>query len=235
MEVRALRTCRLPHVHVPPIHAACAAARLVYLKSRRSPASVPPSVADQDVVIINSIHRNQLFINDGKGNLAEDGFSTTNMNPTSEISWINSTAGVRHLSGFYSKCGAFGDIDGDGDLDLFIGVSGPNNMGDKLYRNNGAGVFTEDSNSLAAPHLAGQSFMGGGTHSVTFGDVDGDGDLDLVKGGAGSTMGLWLNDGTGAFSYSTTSGGLNAAAVAGSGSLAYVYAKLGDLDGDGGA
>jgi enediyne biosynthesis protein E4 len=65
---------------------------------------------------------------------------------------------------------AVGDVDNDGDLDLYVGAYGPN----VLYRNNGDGTFT-DTTAAAG--------VGGGatdwTSSVGFVDYDRDGDLDL--------------------------------------------------------
>lgn len=82
---------------------------------------------------------------------------------------------------------AIADVDGDGDLDLFVGTSGQ----DRLYRNDGRGVFDDVSSSQLG---AGSQ----GTNCAAFVDVDGDGDLDLVQGRPGQDR-LWRNLGGGAF------------------------------------
>jgi len=62
-----------------------------------------------------------------------------------------------------------GDVDNDGDLDIFITNEFSSN---RLYVNNGAGIFKEvtQKTGLTTP---------GGGNSATFGDIDNDGDIDL--------------------------------------------------------
>ena len=64
---------------------------------------------------------------------------------------------------------AWGDVDGDGDLDLAAGNGGPN----KVYLNDGGVLQTQ------AAWVSGDS---NATWSIAWGDVDGDGDLDLAAG-----------------------------------------------------
>lgn len=68
---------------------------------------------------------------------------------------------------------AVGDIDGDGDLDLYL----PSADGalDRLYINDGSGVFTDEA-AARLPTTANASRSA----AARFGDVDGDGDLDLL-------------------------------------------------------
>ena len=78
-------------------------------------------------------------------------------------------------------------MDGDGDLDL---LAGNNNQANRLYLNNGtASPFSgvSGSNVSADAHH---------TLSVALGDVDGDGDLDLVAGNYNEANRLYLNNGT---------------------------------------
>ena len=61
-----------------------------------------------------------------------------------------------------------GDVDGDGDRDLYVTYYGPN----VLYRNDGAGTFTDVTERAGA----GDGHWGAG---ASLADADGDGDLDL--------------------------------------------------------
>src|SRR5262249_7763938 len=76
-----------------------------------------------------------------------------------------------------------------------------------------------------APGLrdAGQRFDNAPTRAVVAGDLDGDGDLDLVIGNAGQPTTIWFNDGAGNFT--------NSGQALGSDSTQAL--ALGDVDGDG--
>jgi len=102
-----------------------------------------------------------------------------------------------NLPNLHSNAGAarFGDVDNDGDLDLFVSdgwvSSAPAPA--HLYLNDGTGKFTE------AP--AGQLPSGAGSQPIDFDlfDADGDFDLDLLIDLHGTKSRLWINDGTGKF------------------------------------
>ena len=87
---------------------------------------------------------------------------------------------------------ALADVDGDGDLDLALGAPASSMDGyiypNLIYINNGSGVFTD----------TGQRLADGATESIAFGDIDADGDIDLVAGNEGANK-IWLNDGAGLF------------------------------------
>jgi hypothetical protein len=119
---------------------------------------------------------------------------------------------------------ALGDIDGDGDLDLVAAAYGTNfsssNNTVSVRLNNGTGTFT-------VPAIGAEVAAEDRPNQVVLGDVDGDGDLDLVismynNSPAGVTL-VRLNDGTGMFS-----GGQRLTAAADINT-----AGLGDVDNDG--
>ncbi|MFZ1754074.1 MAG: FG-GAP-like repeat-containing protein, partial [Caldilineaceae bacterium] len=113
---------------------------------------------------------------------------------------------------------ALGDVDGDGDLDLVVGNFSQTN---RLYLNNGT---TDPWNGVSGSDITSDSH---GTFAVTLGDVDGDGDLDLVAGDWNQPNRLYLNNGTadpwnGVTGMDITSDSHDTRSVA-----------LGDVDGDG--
>ena len=96
----------------------------------------------------------------------------------------------------------FGDVDGDGDLDLLLAQDYARQT--MLLINNGLGVFTNETAGRVPT-------LNTGSARATFGDVDGDGDLDLALLNSGanrfSTTGqprLYMNDGTGRFTDATS-------------------------------
>lgn len=88
-----------------------------------------------------------------------------------------------------SRTCSWGDIDNDGDLDLFIGTQSGGGT-DRLYRNDGNNVFTFlSSNAVSQVSLS---------YGSSFGDLDNDGDVDLVVAASGSNT-IFFNDGVGNF------------------------------------
>ena len=85
---------------------------------------------------------------------------------------------------------AWGDVDNDGDQDLYAGnLYG---MANNLYENLGDGTFRVMHGGRATTDA-------GSSYAVTFGDLDNDADLDLVVANWGGSSEIYLNDGTGHF------------------------------------
>lgn len=126
------------------------------------------------------------------GQSATDTYITKIYRNDGNGSFIDINAGI---PGFYQGFTAWGDYDNDGDLDICISgrYSSYGNCLTKIYRNDGAGSFTERNSGLIGVY----------TSSVTWGDYDNDGDLDLLLCGQSNgntyTTKLYRNNGNGSF------------------------------------
>jgi hypothetical protein len=98
------------------------------------------------------------------------------------------TSGATLTVGFQPNGIALGDLNGDGALDVVIANENSSNVSVLLNTNAGTGAF-QAATTLNA---------GSTPTDVKLGDVDGDGDLDLVVGG--SIRDVRLNNGSGVFS-----------------------------------
>jgi hypothetical protein len=85
---------------------------------------------------------------------------------------------------------AWGDVDNDGDLDLYAGSL--YGMANGLYENLGDGTFRIKDGGRATSD-------GSSSYAVAFGDLDNDADLDLFVANWGGTSEIYLNDGAGRF------------------------------------
>ncbi len=134
---------------------------------------------DQDLLVSNEANQaNDLYLNGGLG-------------------YFEKQTGTALVTASKSSMSfSAGDIDNDGDLDLFFANAGYfQEQDNQLYRNEN-GVFEEDDVSILG-------MDGGCSYSSTFGDYDNDGDLDLFvsNGFCNSNLENYLyeNDGTGNF------------------------------------
>jgi hypothetical protein len=134
---------------------------------------------------------------------------------------VTDSAGLAMVHGGVHRCGdfavgaAWGDVEGDGDLDLYLPQQ---TEAAKLWINNG-GVFTDEAvlRGVDNPGMVGDS--------AVFADYDNDGDADLYVVNDGANR-LYQNDGTGMF---TDVAGTAGVAESGPGSSA----SWADYDNDG--
>jgi FG-GAP-like repeat len=95
---------------------------------------------------------------------------------------------------------AFGDIDADGDLDVFLAnvdFLQSNERQNRLFVNDGSGHFTDATGDILP-------FDNDHTIDAVFEDVDLDSDLDIVLANVfGAPIKIYVNDGTGVFADST--------------------------------
>ncbi|MEZ4767292.1 MAG: VCBS repeat-containing protein [Caldilineales bacterium] len=110
---------------------------------------------------------------------------------------------------------AWGDVDNDGDLDLAVGNMGAIGQSNVLYLNERGALATRPGWTSSEEEL---------TASVAWGDVDGDGYLDLAVGNGEEASRLYHNN-AGHLATSFTWSALDAGTTSG--------IAMGDIDGDG--
>ena len=117
----------------------------------------------------------------------------------------------QELGDMNSEAVSLGDLDGDGDLDVFVSGCWPS----YIWLNNGQAGFTQSSQVLG---------VGFCIVDAALGDLDSDGDLDIlaVRSGEDNLGKIWINVGNASF----TDSGQNVGSDLGS------AVALGDLDGD---
>ena len=131
---------------------------------------------DLDLLVCNHGNQNEkLYRNDGGGTFTSIG----------AISVVTSNG--------YSIGSAWGDIDNDGDQDLYVtnGFGNPGGERNFLFENNNDGTFTKINTGTPATDL-------GWSYGCAFGDIDNDGDLDLAVAkcfSASENEALYTNDG----------------------------------------
>lgn len=146
---------------------------------------------NQDLFVPNASGNNRLYRNEGNGQFTE----------------VAAQAGVQTSAGPALGV-AVGDYDGDGYDDIFIASNGINT----LYRNKGDGTFTNVTATAGLDDMSKQSF------AASFGDVNGDGRLDLYVGHWDfqnlptlhcPDNDLYLNNGNGTFTNVSVASGTN--------------------------
>ena len=127
---------------------------------------------DLDVVVANFIQEDIVHLNDGRGSFTGRPLSTE----------TGTSQGI-----------ALGDLDGDGDLDLVVAIGGDYGYENRVYTNDGRGSFAGSDLEMGVERPS---------NSVALGDLDGDGDLDIVLAnevnlgmGADPVNRVYLNDG----------------------------------------
>jgi len=132
---------------------------------------------DLDLYVGENDGNINIFLNDGNGNFSANG---------------NLQADDSDINAGYCASPVFADIDGDSDLDLYIGVYG--NI--KIFLNDGTGNFTANDYLQAD----GSNIDVGSDASPTFADIDGNNALDLYVGEYNGNIKVFINDGSGNFS-----------------------------------
>lgn len=153
-----------------------------------------------------------VYINDGAGNLSVSSIIDFDVTSSDD-------------SGNYGS--VWTDFDNDGDLDLYIakcrqGVNDPSDGRriNVMFVNNGDGTFTEDA---AAYNIN----VGWQSWTSSFGDIDNDGDFDLLLTNHDYESQIWENDGSGVYTDITASTGFDIS------NMTPIQSGFEDLDNDG--
>jgi hypothetical protein len=143
---------------------------------------------DLDAIVAN-VGPEQLLLNDGHG-VFSDGSAARLPPPIGIFDDISASA-------------AFADVDGDGALDILISNENPFNPSplggaqNRIFMNDGTGFFNDETAARLPPMLD-------QTGEILAGDLDRDGDADLIVADRGQERVL-VNDGFGFFTEETAS------------------------------
>ncbi|MCA9241409.1 MAG: CRTAC1 family protein, partial [Planctomycetales bacterium] len=153
-------------------------------------------------------------------------------NPNGSFTPVGAQVGFQAPDGIHGYGMAVGDVDGDGDQDVYISTCEPdNNIRNNFYKNmlveTGTLSFVDVADSNGTQFLT-------NSYATEFHDFDNDGHLDLFMVGAdGEPSKIWRNDGAGNFTdIDTITGHLLLADTAGdlNGGRVIDYDNDGDLD-----
>lgn len=123
---------------------------------------------DLDLYVSNYVGGNNLYLNKG------------------DATFVKATQQIKGAHDGWGKGPTFGDVDHDGDLDLYEGDC---KLANQLYINDGKGNFTNVADSQPVLKCEGVR-----TKGTAFADVDNDGDLDLYVVHWGAPNKLFKNN-----------------------------------------
>jgi len=153
----------------------------------------------EDIFVCHDNAQSMIWVNDGAGNFPAEQGNAPYLNYN-----ITPAAGTQNdESGNYGS--VWTDFDNDGDVDLYVAhcrqgqPAGDLRRTNMLFKNNGSSLY---SSNAAAHNLASNEQ----DWTSSFGDIDNDGDFDVLLTGheAGNTNRVLLNDGDGNFTFLTS-------------------------------
>ncbi len=149
----------------------------------------------------------KMYLNDGTGNLSPSTYIDFNVYPGLSV------GGDPYDSGNYGS--AWTDFDNDGDLDLFIAhcrqsasSASDERRRDRLFVNDGTYHFTEQAAAYGI-----EATVFNQTWTSSFGDIDNDGDLDVVFANHDTPSQIFLNDGTGHYTDISSTAGFDIVSI----------------------
>jgi hypothetical protein len=107
-------------------------------------------------------------------------------NESGKFTEVAAAAGVADTTD--TRAASWGDYDADGDVDLYVGFTRRSKVPNRLYRNDGKGVFTDVAKEAGVDAV-------GETRQPSWIDFDNDGDLDLFVALRDAPNMLFRNDG----------------------------------------